>query len=442
MSARKLLVVDDKKNIRRVLRDILLAVGYEVVTAASGEDAVTVFATELPDLILTDLKMDGMSGIDLIRTIRKKDKFVPIILLTAYGSISSAVDAMKAGANDYLTKPLDYDLLRLKVEKTLAETRCRAENQELKANLQAQWGMDNLIGRSAAMRRVYSLIRTVGPTETNVLIQGECGTGKELIARSLYVNSPRADQPYIVVDCSAMPEGLMESELFGYEKGAFTGAATQKKGRIEQAEGGTLFLDEIGELPLACQAKLLRVIQERQFMRVGGSKPVDVDFRLIAATNKNLAEEVAEKRFRADLYYRLNVISIESPPLRDRGEDIPLLVDAFWESACAHNHLPPSRIDPRHMARLMAYSWPGNVRELKNCVERLVLIDSLPPEIESVEDTLPHQDQGTTLSDIERDVVEEALIQNDWNISHAARALGIGRKALYNRIKKYELTVP
>ena len=440
----KILIIDDKENICQVLSDILQASGYYTVTALSGEEGLRVYESDSPDLILTDLKMDGMSGLDVIKVIREKDRSIPLILLTAFGSISSAVEAIKSGANDYLTKPLDYDLLKVKIVKILEECRCRSENLELKEHLREEWGLDHIVGQSAVMKKMFSVIRAVAPTDSGVLIQGECGTGKELIARSLYAHSQRADETFIVVDCSAIPESLIDSELFGYEKGAFTGANSRKKGRIEQAAGGTLFLDEIGELPLSCQAKLLRVIQEKQFVRIGGSEQIKVDFRLIAATNKNLKDEVEQKLFRSDLYYRLNVITVFSPPLRDRTEDLPLLIDSFRKQASEERNIPLREISQEHLEKMMNYSWPGNVRELKNCIERLMILDSLPAEIESYSRVSGNGrlEDSKKLSDREKEIIHEALESCGWNISKTAATLGIGRKALYNRIRKYNITVP
>jgi len=442
MNKERILIVDDKASICQVLSDILQTENYETITASSGEEGLAAYTEESPDLVLTDLKMTGISGVDLIKEIRKRDTTVPIILLTAFGSISSAVEAMKAGADDYLTKPLNYDLLKLKIFKILEEKKRVLENINLRQNLMEEWSLDRMIGKSPVMLKMFSLIKAVAPTETAVLITGECGTGKELIARSLFTNSLRSDRPFVVVDCSTIPEGLIESELFGYEKGAFSGADSQKKGRIEQAMGGTLFLDEIGEFPLSLQAKLLRIIQEKQFVRVGGTHHIEVDFRLIAATNRNLREEVSAGRFRSDLYYRLNVINIESSPLRNRKEDIPLLVETFMKTACENNNIPVKKMENRHLTALMNYSWPGNIRELKNCIEHFAILNTLPREIESGEDRFRSALSHTTLSDNERDLVLSALEKTDWNISKAAQLLGIGRKALYNRIQKYGLTAP
>ena len=444
MASHKILIVDDKIKIGEVLRDILRTEDYDVVIADSGERGLEIFRTENPDFILTDLIMKELSGVDFIREVRKADTVVPIIILTAFGTISSAVEAMKAGADDYLTKPLNYDLLKLKIRKILDEKSIEKENIALKGNLKKKWGLNNIIGQSPVMEKMFNLILSVAPTDSSVLIQGESGTGKELIARSLHSCSPRVGYPFVVVDCSAIPESLMESELFGYEKGAFTGAAARKQGRIEEAQSGTLFLDEIGDIPLSCQAKLLRVIQEHQFIRIGGSSQIHVDFRLIAATNKNLKKEVSKGRFRSDLFYRLNVISIESPPLKARKEDIPLLADSFLLSICQENNLPPKAISKDILSVLMNYNWPGNVRELRNSIHRLAILDTLPAEITDAASNRtgsPSSETGT-LFEREKRLVESTLNQSEGNISKTAEILGIGRKALYNRIKKYGITVP
>jgi two-component system NtrC family response regulator/two-component system response regulator AtoC len=442
MAETKILIVDDKENIREVLSEILKTEGYSTVMADSGESGLISFQEETPDFILTDMVMKELSGVDFIREVRKLDTRVPIIILTAYGTISSAVEAMKAGADDYMTKPLNYDLLKMKIRKILDEKTLEKENSTLKDNLKKKWGLDSIIGRSAVMEKMFTLIESVAPTNSSVLVQGEGGTGKELIAKSLHSKSSRVGAPFVVVDCSAIPENLIESELFGYEKGAFSGAETKKKGRIEEAQSGTLFLDEIGELPLSCQAKFLRVIQERQFVRVGGNNQVHVDFRLIAATNKNLKEEVKKGRFRSDLYYRLNVISIESPPLRQRREDIPLLAEVFLKDACRENGITSPGLERELLSALMNYSWPGNVRELKNSIQRYAILGSLPDEIANAPAPDGEQPGGNSLFDNEKELVKQALKDSEGNITRAAAALGIGRKALYNRIRKYDLTVP
>jgi len=316
MSKEIILVIDDKPNIREVLCAILENEGYQVVTCKNAEESLEIVRRVSPDLIVTDLKLPDQDGITLTRDVKQIDPTLPVLLITAFGTISSAVEAIKAGAYDYLTKPIDYERLKLLIKRVLDQKRINLENRFLKEELENKYRLDNLVGKGNTMRKLFNLIKNVAPSNSNVLIQGECGTGKELIARALYNLSGRKGKPLIVVDCSALPEGLLESELFGHEKGAFTGADTRKKGRIELAHQGTLFLDEIGEMSLPLQAKLLRVIQERQFVRLGGLETVKIDFRLIASTNRNLKEEVARGAFRSDLYYRLNVIDITVPPLR------------------------------------------------------------------------------------------------------------------------------
>lgn len=441
MNRKKILIVDDKKNICAVLSEILSTEGYATLIANSGEQGIVLFNAEKPDFLLTDLIMEEMSGVDFIREIRKSDSSVPIIILTAFGSISSAVEAMQAGADDYMTKPLNYEILKLKISKFLEVRERGIENLILKENLREEWGLEKIIGTSPAVEKIFRLIRAVAPTDLAVIIQGECGTGKELIAKSLHSNSLRVGAPFVVVDCSAIPENLIESELFGYEKGAFTGAISRKYGRIEESQGGTLFLDEIGELSLACQAKFLRVIQERQFVRIGGNEHIHIDFRLIVATNKNLKEEVNAGRFRADLFYRLNVINIESPPLRLRKDDIPLIAESFMQQACMENKKNYRTINKEALAKMMGYNWPGNVRELKNCVQRLCILNTLPDEVKNCEQLESSPINSVKLYDREKDIVKQALSKTDWNISKAAKILGIGRKALYNRIKKYNLSV-
>ncbi len=440
--AKRILIVDDKKNIRMVLNDLLISEGYDTLLADSGETALALFDEHQVDLILTDLIMKQLSGVDFIQKIREKDTSVPIIILTAFGSISSAVEAIKSGADDYLTKPLNYDLLRIRISKLFEDRMRDHELSTLKATLKGKWGIDDIIGRSPVMERMFDLISAVAPTDSPVLIQGECGTGKELIAKSIHSKSQRSKEPFVIVDCSAIPETLIESVLFGYEKGSFTGADTQRIGRIEESQGGTLFLDEVGELPLSSQSKFLRVIQEHQFVRVGGSTQIKVDFRVLAATNKNLKKEVEAGRFRSDLFYRLNVIRIDSPSLRDRKDDIPLLSEFFMQQICRENSLSHREIGRDELSKMMAYPWPGNVRELRNCIQRLCILDSLPQEFESFAPQESSVPQSTRLSDREKELVQQTLELTNWNISRAAQHLGIGRKALYNRIAKYQISVP
>ncbi len=446
----KILIVDDKINIRMVLKGILENLGYQVSDAENGKSALDLIEEYHPDLVLTDLKMDGMDGIELTKRIRDIDPALPVIIMTAYGSISSAVDAIKSGGYDYITKPIDYDLLEIKMNRALDEMKIKNENLDLREKLKDKWGLDRIIGKSQVMQKMFKLIKTVSPVDSSVLIEGECGTGKELIARSIYTNGRRSSAPFTVVDCSSLPAGLLESELFGYEKGSFTGALARKKGRIELADKGTLFLDEIGEMSLELQAKLLRVLQEKQIQRIGGLETVNVDFRLITATNRDLKKEVSEKRFRSDLYYRLNVITIKAPSLRERKEDIPLLVESFIEEFSKKNDVSPKKVSPLLMEKFMEHDWPGNVRELENCIERLMVISS--GDFLDVDSFFTEQDPlspdrcsergSLNLFEIERDVLVEALEKAEWNKSRAAKLLDIDRKALYNRIKKYNIIVP
>ena len=449
---KEILIVDDKANIRMVLKGILENSGYNVSEADNGKSALTEIEKYLPDIVLTDLKMDEMDGIELTRKIKQKYPSLPVIIMTAYGSISSAVDAIKSGGYDYITKPIDYDLLKIKIERALEDRKIKKENSSLREKLNNDWGLDRIIGKSQVMQKMFSLIKTVAPVDSSVLIEGESGTGKELVAKSIYINSRRKDGPFVVVDCSSLPAGLLESELFGYEKGAFTGAAARKKGRIELANKGTLFLDEIGEMTLELQSKLLRVLQEKQIQRIGGLETIDVDFRLIAATNRDLVSEVEERRFRSDLFYRLNIINIKVPPLRKRKEDIPLLSDNFMKRIAEKNNLPEKEVTPSLMEKMISYNWPGNVRELENCIERLMVIspgDILDEgffksengsyESSDKENNCSNIGESYDLFEIEKKVLLEALEKADWNKSMAARMLNIDRKALYNRIKKYNI---
>ncbi len=454
------LVVDDKENIREVIKAYLENEGFRVITCGNGERALEYFREKMPDIVLTDFKLPGLNGIELIKEIHKYDSDIPIIVFTAYGSISSAVEAIKAGGYDYLTKPLDYDLLKIILKRAIEQKKIKMENRFLKEELDEQYSLDNIVGSSEKMKKLFSLIKTVAASESTILIEGEYGTGKELIAKAIHRHSRRRDKPLVTVDCSALPEHLLESELFGYEKGAFTGALNRKRGRIEIADGGTLFLDEIGEMSLQLQAKLLRVIQEKQFIRLGGLTPIRVDFRLIAATNRNLREEVEIGNFRADLFYRLNVIKVNAPPLRERKEDIPLLVKHFIGKVAKREGMPTKKIGASLIDALLCYDWPGNVRELENCIERMMIVcdsdtltvDFLPQEIKESIKSANEEGGGReesldalmkdqlSLEEIEKRAVVRALKMAGGNKSLAARILNINRRALYNRLKKYGLS--
>ncbi len=441
-----ILICDDKQNILEVLNDYFEAKGFTVVLSGSGEEALKLVKAELPDIILTDFKLPGFSGIDLIEKIHEIDTNLPVIVITAFGSIPSAVEAMEKGAFNYLTKPLDYELLSLLVERAIAQKDIYQQNTILIEELKGAYGINNLIGKSPGMVHLNKMITTIAGSSTNVLIEGESGTGKELIAKTIHFTSPRRDKPLIIVDCTALPDNLLESELFGYEKGSFTGASKKKKGRIETANGGTLFLDEIGDMNLPLQAKLLRVIQEKEFYPVGGLEPVKVNFRLIAATNKDLKVEMEIGNFRNDLYYRLNVVKLSAPPLRDRQDDIPLLVDHFVDKICRRDGLQKKQIHRRIITELLTYNWPGNVRELENCVERMILFSNKGPITKSYLPTknLSNEIEKETNNRFQLDIIEKetiisALDESGWNKVKAARLLHIGRKALYNKMKKLQI---
>ena len=372
---KSILIVDDEANIRRVLDAVFSKDGYRVLTAENGKKALDIISTE-PDLdvLLCDLIMPDLNGIEVLKSAREINPFLSVVMITAHGTIKTAVDAMRFGAFDYITKPFDMDEIKLIVKNALERRRLLAENTELKQELRSRYKFDEIVGSSGKMHDVYKVIERVANSNATVLVRGESGTGKELVARAIHYNSLRAAKPFIAVSCAALPETLLESELFGHEKGAFTGAAGQKAGRFELANQGTLFLDEIAEVSLSMQVKLLRVLQERKFERIGGTKTLSMDVRMIAATNRNLEEAVAMSEFREDLYYRLQVIQIFLPPLRDRREDIPPLVEHFVEKFNTQNSRSIKFASPECMDLLMKYDWPGNIRELENAIERGVVL--------------------------------------------------------------------
>src|SRR5579884_1292198 len=381
-----ILVADDEPNIRRVLEAMFSKEGYTVLTAENGKRALDLASANQIDVLISDLIMPDMTGVEVLQKIKQLHPQCSAIIITAYGTIKSAVEAMRYGAFTYLQKPFDMDEVRLVLKKALEHRTLLAENQELKQQLKTNFKLENMVGTSGKMQEVYKIVERVADSRATVLIRGESGTGKELVARALHYNSPRASKPFIAVSCAALPETLLESELFGYEKNAFTGATAAKPGRFEMANQGTLFLDEIGDIPPAIQIKLLRVLQEWEFERIGGTKTIKVDVRLIAATNKNLEQAVREEKFRADLYYRLNIVSIFLPPLRERPEDIPLLVEHYLERFNKQNGRKIKHVHPETWTLLKAYTWPGNVRELINAIERSVVLcerdaDTLTPDL-------------------------------------------------------------
>ncbi|WP_308621784.1 sigma-54 dependent transcriptional regulator [uncultured Desulfovibrio sp.] len=449
-----ILVVDDDDAHRSMLRTMLRSWGFAVEEAADGDEAVALVRERAFDAVLTDVRMARMDGIHALKAMLEYNPALPVVLMTAFSSVETAVDALRLGAYDYLVKPLDFDLLRETLEQCIERSRHSVENRELRRQLTEAAASEEIIGRSDALKRMLGFIETVAPTEATVLVTGESGTGKELVARALHGASARAGKPLVTVNCAALAETLLESELFGHEKGAFTGADRRREGRFVQANGGTLFLDEIGEMPLQLQAKLLRALQQGEIQRVGSDTPITVDVRVIAATNRDLRQEVQEKRFREDLYFRLNVISIEVPPLRRRGEDIPLLAAYFLQRFAERNRKSIKGFSPQAMDSLLRYSWPGNVRELENAVERAVILCNgdlvtgaeLPDNIAhaSPREEGPAQQgslslAGMALELVERRAIEDTMRQTGDNKSEAARRLGITRATLHNKLRKYGL---
>jgi len=445
----KILVVDDDPGHLAMLRTVLSGWGYAPEGASDGAEAVAKVRERPFDAALLDIRMAGMGGMEALSHIKELNPAVPVIIMTAYSSVETAVPALKAGAYDYLTKPLDLDVLHLTLERALDHMRLATENEALRLKLGKGRGGPEIIGQSQAMRQLYSMIAMVAPTEATVLITGESGTGKELVARAVHAGSPRARGPLVAVNCAALSESLLESELFGHEKGAFTGAERRREGRFMAADKGSIFLDEIGEIAQPIQAKLLRVIQEREIQRVGGDKPVGVDVRILAATNRDLKKEVEAGRFREDLYYRLNVVTLTVPPLRDRPEDIPLLAQHFLIHFAEKNRKRIKAFTPAAMDTLVHASWPGNVRELENAVERAVILSvgeyvterELPVFEAREAAAVPAESvsslTGMPLDDVEREVILATLRDVGGNKSEAARVLGITRATLHKKLKKY-----
>ncbi len=443
-----ILIVDDEKNIRDGLAEAFAMEGYQAVTAGDGQEAINILGEKYIDLVITDLKMPKVSGMELLQHIKQRWQNIPVIIITAHGDIAEAVSAMQYGALEFITKPLDLEHL-LKLTKNALEYReLSIKNQELREEVLAQQRISSIIGKSIAMRKIFDLIRKVAPTKASVLITGESGVGKELIADAIHNLSPRRDKPLVKVHCAALAESLLESELFGHEKGAFTGAQARKRGRFELADTGSLFLDEIGEINQNVQIKILRVLQERKFERVGGESTIEVDVRFIAATNRDLKAEIAEGRFREDLYYRLNVVNIHVPPLRERREDIPLLAATFLHEFSRENGKQVEGFDPRSRQALYAYDWPGNVRELRNCIEsavvmssgKFVTIDDLPPGPRSAQEKKEiHLPAFCSIEEAEKIIIAETLAMLGGNKTKTAEVLKIGRKTLYQKIDEYKI---
>jgi DNA-binding NtrC family response regulator len=442
----RILVVDDEAAQRELISGFLKKQGYEVFAAANGEQALKHFRQEPAELILTDQRMPALSGLDLLKAARAINPETNVIVMTAYGNIETAVEAMKAGAADYLAKPLNLDELSHRIERIRERQRLYAENKELREELRQRHRIEGIIGESGQMLEVISLIGRVAPSEATVLIRGESGTGKELIAKAIHYASPRAKAPLIRVNCAALPENLLESELFGHEKGAFTGAVATRKGRFELADGGTLFLDEIGDLPPHLQAKLLRVLQEREFERVGSSKPLSVNVRMLSATHRDLEARIKTGEFREDLYYRLNVVTIMLPPLRERRQDIPALMDHFLRLFAQKNGKVISGFTREARNALLRYDFPGNVRELENLIERAVVLTrdevigrgDMPLTLEESEGKNDRQTHlVAAVEGLERRMIKDALALAGGIQTRAAEALGITERALRYKLKKY-----
>ncbi|MEK6665841.1 MAG: sigma-54 dependent transcriptional regulator [candidate division NC10 bacterium] len=457
--AGRLLIVDDEPDMLENVSRILGKAGYECLTSGDPRKALALMESERPDVLLTDLKMPGMDGLTLLRRARELDSQVPVIIVTGFATIESAVEAVKEGAFDYLPKPFSADQLKLAVDRALAQRRLAVENLRLREQLRGTYGFENIIGRSPAMAQVFELVRKAARSEANILIIGESGTGKELVANAIHLSSPRSAEAFVPVDCASLPEQLLESELFGHEKGAFTGAVRTKPGLIEVAHRGTLFLDEIGELPVGLQVKLLRALQERQIRRVGGTRQIDVDVRLVSATNRDLRDQVVKGQFREELYYRINVIPILLPPLRERKGDVTLLAHTFLKKYGQGREVPLRGFEPEAIQILEHYAWPGNVRELQNVIERACVLAegetigardlpahlSVPPaavggtQIPSLAGkTLPLKEaKAQWMIQLEATYLTELLRRHDGNVSQAAKAAGIDRKTFHRLINKY-----
>lgn len=443
-----ILIIDDEDNIRNGLATNFELEDYEVKTASNGQDGLDLIAKGDIDLVITDLRMDGISGEEVVKRVTTETPGIPVIVLTGHGSIDAAVEAMKSGAYDFLTKPLNLDQLNLIVKRALENRELSLQHKLLKEEIESSACLEQMIGRSAEMQKVFSMIKKVAPAKASVLITGESGVGKELVANAIHNLSGRKDKAFIKVHCAALSESLLESELFGHEKGAYTGADSMQKGRFELAHGGTIFLDEIGEINQNVQIKILRVLQEKTFERVGGEKSISVDVRIVAATNKNLEEEVKAGRFREDLYYRLNVVHLKVPSLKERKDDLPLLIDSFIKKFAAENEKEIIGIDSKAKAALLKYDWPGNIRQLQNCIESSVVmsngkqikLEDLPLSVSEYTGqeaiSIP---MGISLEDAEKIIIMQNLSANKGNKSKTADVLGIGRKTLHRKLNEYGL---
>jgi len=453
--SRTVMVVDDDENFRRVMEYQLHEDGYRVLTASSVTSALQRFQADAIDVVMTDVRMPGGDGMELLTRLKAIQPDLPILILTAHGTIGAAVEAIKLGAADYLTKPFTREQLRIALGKMLDVVALRRENRRLREVVAERFSFASMVASSRAMHGVMDMATRVAQSHTTVLLEGESGTGKELLAKAIHVHSDRKDHPFITVNCAAIPENLLESELFGHRRGSFTGAVTDKQGKFEAANKGTVFLDEIGDLPLMMQVKVLRVLQQREVDKVGDPRPVKVDVRIVAATNRDLEKMIADGRFRDDLYYRLAVVAIRLPPLRERTEDLPLLVEHFLAKHGAPRGRAQMAIAPDVYSAFNLYSWPGNIRELENVIERALVLDSdgviglddLPDRLRAREQRLGRvhmelPDDGLSLEDVERELLQAALVKHDWNQTKAATYLNITRSALLYRMQKFGLERP
>ena len=444
-----ILIVEDEAKMRRLLELALAEEGHQVLAVSDGEDGLKLLRKERINLVLTDLRLPGINGLDFLQAVKRVDAGIPVVVMTAFGTVETAVEAMKSGASDYVLKPFSLEEIKLILRKELDVHRLREENRDLREALGKRYEFENIVARSSKMQEVLAVVDRVAPTHSTVLLGGESGVGKDMIARAIHQHSRRASGPFIKINCAAIPENLLESELFGYEKGAFTGAVSAKPGKFELADKGTIFLDEIGDVPPSIQVKLLRVLQEREFEHLGGTKTLKVDVRLVAATNRDLRAALEQGAFREDLYYRLNVVPINIPPLREHKEDIPDLVELFLKRFAGESGKAAQPLTPAAMKTLMEFHWPGNVRELENIIERAIALSS-GPAIDAVDirldltkprlaasDTGPaFPPEGVTLDEFEDDIIREALHRAAGNKSQAARLLGLSRNALRYRLSK------